>query len=70
MTAPVLLRPKEACARLSVSDKTLRRLCADGLLEVRYLTVPRSKQAQRRIVEASVTAYIESLPLDPPVMSA
>lgn len=67
MTAPVLLRPKDVCARLSISHMTLRRLCADGLLEVRYLTVPGSSQHQRRIVEASVNAYIESLPLDPPV---
>jgi excisionase family DNA binding protein len=71
MTTPtVLLRPKEACSRLSVSDKTLRRLCADGLIEVRYLTVPRSQHAQRRIVAASIDAYIESLPLDPPAVGA
>lgn len=70
MTATVvLLRPKDACARLSVSDKTLRRLCADGLIECRYLTVPGSQQAQRRIVEASVNAYAASLPLDPPAAS-
>ena len=69
MTA-VLLRPKEACARLSVSDKTLRRLAADGLIEVRYLTVPGSQQAQRRIVAESVDAFIASLPQDPPAVGA
>lgn len=70
MTAPVvLLRPREACARLSISDDTLRLLCADGLIEVRWLRVPGSKQSNRRIVEASLNAYAESLPLDPPAAS-
>lgn len=61
-----LLRPKEACRRLAVSDKTLRRLVADGLIEVRYLRVPGSIQAERRIVASSLDDYIADLPLDPP----
>lgn len=63
---PILMRPSRACHELGIVDNTLRRLVKDGLIEVRYITVPGSKASERRIVTASLRAYVESLPQDRP----
>jgi hypothetical protein len=65
-TDPILISVPEACRALSISESTFRRLVTEGLIEVRYVGREGSRNPHRRVVMASLRAYADSLPQDPP----
>lgn len=62
---PILVKPSEACRRLGISDRHLRKLVDEGLIEVRYLDDMAAKNPHRRVVWASAVRWAEGLPQDP-----
>jgi excisionase family DNA binding protein len=60
MTAPLLVNSAEAATILAVSEKVVRDLANDGVLEKRYIG-----SRNYRITYASLERYVDSLSQDP-----
>jgi excisionase family DNA binding protein len=55
----LLVKPADACRMLGCSDTYLRKLTADGRIDVVY------QGSHRRIVVESLRRYVAGLPQDP-----
>jgi excisionase family DNA binding protein len=60
VTTPLLVNSSEAATILSVSEKVVRDLANDGVLEKRYIG-----SRNYRITYASLERYVDSLSQDP-----